>query len=180
MSNLKRIIYLCIALAVVAAIPAAAGAQQIYKMAFVDFEKVFANYPETKIESEKFAKDLDDKKKKLEKEAETIKGEMDRLERGIDDRNLPLNAAEKKRKEEDLRKKYMDLQERAESIQKDMTVKEQEVTDRIQKKILAIVETYSKENKIDVVIDTRTVYYSNPDLNLDITDEILTKINIAK
>ncbi|OGV54644.1 MAG: hypothetical protein A2X49_01375 [Lentisphaerae bacterium GWF2_52_8] len=180
MKHLRKIIYLFIALAVVAAGPAAAGAQQIYKIALVDFEKIFANYPETKIESEKFAKDIEEKKKKLEKDAETIKNEMDRLERGIDDRNLPLSAAEKKRKEEELRKKYMDLQEKAESVQKDMTVKEQEVTDRIQKKILAIVETYSKENKIDVVIDTRTVYYSNPDMNLDITDEILTKINIVK
>jgi Skp family chaperone for outer membrane proteins len=112
----------------------------------------------------------ENKKKFLEIQKSLKKEETDLLTK----KNI-LSKEDYGKKMNTLRKRNMDYQtQRRNSIDK-ITTSRAKAREALLKKIIPIVETYTKENNISLVVDTKYILGGNP--KIDITKIIVEKLN---
>lgn len=138
-----------------------------FRVATVDLQQLFKEYPGTKKAQKKFNEMADDKKQKLTDEADEIRD----IEKSLKDSSSVLSKKEMKAKQEEYATKAKAFQDEENQIQNDLAAKEQEMTKTLLDEIKGIVAKIAKNDGIDLVLDAeKTVYAKDA---VDLTDEVL-------
>ncbi len=138
-----------------------------FKVATVDLQQLFKEYPGTKKAQKKFNAMADEKKQKLTDEADEIRD----IEKSLKDSGSVLSKKEMKAKQEEYATKAKAFQDEESQVQNDLAAKEQEMTKTLLEEIKGIVAKIAKNDGVDMVLDAeKTVYAKDA---VDLTDEVL-------
>lgn len=175
--------------AILAAFTLGAGAQQ--KIAFIDMERVFDEYHKTKSANAQFRKrgeEIDVRRKELVDKAKSAKSELEKL--AAESRDKSLNDKARDKKKEDAEAKLEELKEAETRVMEFDKTYKKEIADQMRQmqqqivgEIRGVIQTYSIENKIDIVLDNSGKTLNNVeavmyfDKRTDITDPILAIMN---
>ena len=168
----------------------ASGADE-QKVAFVSMETLFKEYHKTKTANEQLKaqfEPIDSRRKELLDEIKNLRGELDELSAGIDDKSISEEEREKKRaaaREAIGRLKKADaaLAEFDGTTRKDFTEQMKQSQQKLIEEIRSEIADYAKKNGIHIVLDNsgktlndvESVIYYAPEL--DITKPILAILN---
>jgi outer membrane protein len=175
--------------AFLAAFTIGANAQQ--KIAFIDMERVFDDYHKTKTANAQFKKrgeEIDLRRKELIDKAKDVKTNFDKLVAESRDKSLNDKAREKKKEEaeskleelKDAETKVMDFDK---LYKKEIADQMRQMQQQIVAEIRGVIQTYSVENKIDIVLDSSGKTLNNVeavmyfDKRTDITEPIMAIMN---
>ena len=159
------------------------------RIAYVDIERVFDEYKGTK-----------QAKMKIEREIETRRSEIDRLEKEIKD--LEVTAKRRERvepvpttglvgeeeveistapvvseplPEEVIRLKKEKLNEMTKNIEKELTGLEKEITHQILGKIYDVIREIAQAEGYAIVLDKKNILYS--EMENDLTEKVIERLN---
>lgn len=149
----------------------ATGALAETKLAVVNIQQI--------MRESKAAESVREQMKAKQKNFQT---ELDKLEKELQTEDQELAKQRSVLSQEAFEKKYQDFRQKAADGQKEVRTKRaaldkgftQALSD-IQKKVLDIVDTISKDKGYNAVISTSQMLYADPEL--DITQEVLSKLN---
>lgn len=122
----------------------------------IDVQKVFKGYKETV----KAQEQIDTKQSEFKKEFEKSQEKLQKLQKD----GKPVEEIDKMRK---------DLEEKLEPKRKEILHLNEELTVRLQQKILVAVETVSKKMGVDVVFDKQVIITGG----VDLTDMVIRELN---
>ncbi|WP_291322326.1 OmpH family outer membrane protein [Desulfonatronospira sp.] len=107
------------------------------------------------------------------------RAEVESLRRELQKQSMVLSQEAQQDMEAELRQKMQQFQQKYQSYQMSMQQKEQEVSDPIIEVIFDVVDEYAKENGFDMILDAHGsgIIYARDALN--ITDELIQKVNQA-
>ncbi|HLH32115.1 MAG TPA: OmpH family outer membrane protein [Terriglobia bacterium] len=155
--------------------PALLPAQQLSKVAVVDFERAVVESAEGKKASEKFNVQLQAKQAELEKKQKDIDDSTKRLQTG----ERTLSDAAKAQLQKDIDRKTTDLQRQNEDAQKELQTLRDELLRPIAERATALLNQMASEQGYTLVVDI-----SNPQNNVvfwnknnDVTEELVKRIN---
>ncbi|MFC1709459.1 OmpH family outer membrane protein [Candidatus Omnitrophota bacterium] len=137
------------------------------KIVYVDLAAVFDGYEKTKDYDVNLEETQNGKQTEIDAMVEEIKGMQDKLDL--------LTDSEKKSKEEEIDKKTRELQEFQRSAEVDLRETRNERLKEVLEDIQEVVEEIAKQNKYDYILNDRVLLYGGE--NLDISDEVLKKLN---
>ncbi len=138
-----------------------------FKIATVDLQKLFKEYPGYDKAQKKF-KDMAEKKQKdLQESAQ----DLQELQGEIKNSGSVLSAKQKKQKEAELKQKAHDLDLAESQARTYLASKESEMTQTLLDEIKVIVADVAKDKGADLVLDADKVVYING--GLDLTADIL-------
>lgn len=138
-----------------------------FKVATVDLQKLFKEYPGTEAAEKRFKKIYKKKDQDLQDSAE----ELRELKKELDDSNSVLSAKQKRQKQGELEKKAKDLEMENAQFQNELAVKNNEMTQNILGEIKDIVAKIAKDKGVDLVLDAEKTVYANG--GEDLTAEVL-------
>ncbi len=166
-------------LALVTAAAVSTGWAADMKFGYVNSEKVFTMYEETKVAQDKFNKEV----AKWEQQASKRLKEINEMKTQLEKQSLVLSDERKKELEDALRQKIMQHEkfvqekfgQRGEAL-----VKNEELTKPIIEKINKIIEKIAKDEQYDFILDTRAggVVYAKD--AYDLTDRVLKQLSKEK
>lgn len=146
---------------------ASVAAAKDFKVATVDLQKLFKEYPGTKKAQKKFNAMADKKKQELTDAADDIRD----LEKQLKDSSSVLSKKEMKAKQEEYTTKLKAFNDQQQQIQNDLANKEQEMTQSLLGEIKDLVSKVAKNDGIDLVLDSeKTVYAKDA---TDLTEEVM-------
>ncbi|MBN2120752.1 MAG: OmpH family outer membrane protein [Candidatus Omnitrophica bacterium] len=136
-------------------------------MVYIDLFEVFSKYKKT----EDYDKVLEGQQSEKEKDLESIKSEIDKLQEEF----KLLKESEKDSKKKEIEDKASDFDSKRREafldLKKDRDEKMKEILEDIEK----VVEQYAKKNRVRLVLKKAAVAYGDP--GLDRTKEIITLLN---
>jgi outer membrane protein len=159
------------------AFPAPARAADA-KLGFIDSERIFAEYRETRDAQAAFNKDVET----WNADAAKRKQEIERLQQELDSQGLMLSDAKKREKEETLLKRRSEYDAFVQEIfgpTGKIAVRNDQLTQPIIAKIKAVVNEIGTAEGYTMIVDSAngTVVFAIP--GLDLTDRVLTELNKA-
>lgn len=146
---------------------ASAASAKDFRVATVDLQRLFKEYPGTDAAQKKF-KDMAEKK---QKDLQDSAQDLQELQTEIKDSSSVLSAKQKKQKETELKEKAHDLDAAENQARTYLSTKESEMTQSILDEIKVIVAGVAKDKGADVVLDVDKVVYVNG--GVDLTDDVL-------
>ena len=132
------------------------------RVGFVDIQLAVANTKEWKKEFISF-------KTKFEREKESISKREEQLKKKIQDLNkqsMVLNPELKKKKEDDVLKKKREFERYVQDKNEDFAKKEKEITNKILKKMVGVVEKIGKEKKFTIILEKKLGLYFDKSIEL--------------
>jgi outer membrane protein len=144
-------------------IAVAEAAARDIKIGFVNIQKAI-------IETNQFKKSQMKFRVELQKEKGIIEARKKRVESMLIEFNKQanvLNPALKKRKEESFLREKKDFERYVQDREEEFARKEKAVLDKISTKMLEVLKQLGKQKKLTMVIEKKSVFYS--DSNLDLT-----------
>jgi len=145
----------------------AQAAEKELKMGYADLYKIFAGYDKTKASKETLEKKAENKNKEREKLAEEV--------RKLREEATLLSATERAKKEEVILEKSKELLDFDRATREELDRESDSMERDLIIEIGKGIETYGKEKGYDLILDSRTLFYA--DENLDISSDILEDIN---
>lgn len=168
---MKRIVFIVLFLSI-SSMPAQAQLfRKGFKIGYVDIARIFDQYQKTDIATEKLKKEIEEKRKVIEKRKENI----NLLKEKLKSQAVVISEEEKSRMEEEVEAKVKELKDIAEKSNRDLRQKEQELVRDILKDIEETIKIYGKDNGYDFILDKREVLYGSE--AMDLTEEIINIIN---
>jgi outer membrane protein len=145
--------------------PLAAGAADM-KIGVVNSRELLNSSADWKRVQDSVKRKLEDLGRPLEKRREDIGRQVQEFEKqaGV------MKEDARKRKQEEIQQKVQDLQKQASEADKTMAQFEEQEKAPILKKLQTAVETVSREEKLDLVLDSQIVFLNNK--ALDITEKV--------
>jgi outer membrane protein len=150
---------------------AASSARADAKIAVIDMQKAILDTNEGARALDSFKKTMDKKQKDLEDAQTKILKDKGDLEKKC--KSGPREACEKGM--DDLQKRYADWQKAGQDFQVEVQKKQQEATQPILTKLVAIVKRIAQKEGYDVVVDKLVAHYQRADL--DVTDTAIKMFN---
>ena len=132
------------------------------RLGFVDIQAAVSNTKEWKKEFISF-------KSKFKREKESIAQREVQLKKKIEDLNkqsMVLNAELKKKKEEDVLKKKRDFERYVQDKNEEFAKKEKEITNKIIKKMLGVIQKIGKEKKFTMILEKKVGLYFDKSVDL--------------
>ena len=132
------------------------------RVGFVDIQAAVANTKEWKKEFISF-------KTKFKREKEAISKREDQLKKKIEDLNkqsMVLNPELKKKKEDDVLKKKREFERYVQDKNEEFAKKEKEITNKILKKMVGVVEKIGKEKKFTIILEKKLGLYFDKSIDL--------------
>ena len=161
-----------LAAAVVSTSLLAAGASHAdAKIAVVDMQKAILETNEGARALDSFKRTMDKKQKDLEDAQNKIIKDKTEIEKKC--KSGARDACEKGM--EDLQKRYAEWQKAGQDFQVEVQKKQQEATQPILTKLVAIVKRIAQKEGFDVVVDKLVAHYQRADL--DVTDTAIKMFN---
>jgi outer membrane protein len=169
---MKRMFTFALALSAVSFVPGLARAE--LKIGTVDLQRALEETDEGKKAKAKLKAEFEKKQKELDQRQEDLK--KDKAE--IDRQGAILKPEALQQKQQALQQKLVQLQETYMRLQKDLQEKEATETQRIFRKMTAIISTIAQNEGFTFVMERNSgVLYAPP--SLDLTNELIRKYNAA-
>jgi len=134
------------------------------KIGFVDVQKAIVETKEFKRSQKKFRVELEKEKGIIDarkKKVETMLVEINKQA------NV-LNPSLKKRKEESFLREKKDFERYVQDREEEFARREKAALDKISKKMLEVLRQLGKQKKLTMVLEKKTVFYSDSSLDLTI------------
>lgn len=154
-----------------AALAAPPTAPNLERMAIVDVQRVLTETTEGKRELEKVKQSFAKADARLEKKAKAVEKQV----RDLQSKAAMLNEGELRRRQEEIMREQQELQRLAMELQQEVMDQEALATEKIYKKVAALVGQIALEETLQVVLvkSEMTVLYSNP--KLDLTNRVIVR-----
>lgn len=144
------------------------------KVATVDTQVLFKQYPGTTKAQEEFDDFAREKKQDLADSEEILK----ELQEELKDPKSALSPKERRLKEDEFARETKDYQDQKNMIQAELDLRNQEMTKGIMEKIKVIVTKLAKQKGFDLVLDSNEAFYSS--LSEDLTPDVLRAFSKLK
>ncbi len=157
--------------ALIAALALAPAARAAEKFAVIDVQRAMLECDEGKAIAAQLQGELGDKQAQLNAKQKEFKAAAEDFEKQaslLNEQTKQQKGAELDQRRDDLEKMYMQLQQ-------ELAQKEQEATKGIAQKMRAVVKEIADASGIQLVVDSGTVVWANP--GLDLTNEAIRKYN---
>jgi len=163
-----------VAVAVLAA-PGLGGAEDTFKIGFVDVQKVLNDSTRGKEAKGRLEKERDAKQQEIRaKEEEIKKSEADLQKQGA-----VLSEPARKERQDAINRKIRDLRRLFEDSNRDLQKRETELLNEILRDIRKLVVAYGKEHGYTLILEAQSgIIYASQ--GADLTDEILAGYNLQK
>jgi outer membrane protein len=169
---MKRLFAVALALSAISLVPRRAAAEQ--KIGYVDMQRAFEETDDGKKAKAKLKAEFDKKQKELDSRQEELK----KMKADIDRQQSILKPEVIQQKTQELQQKVVQLQETYMRLQKDLQEKEGVETQRILRKMQAIVAQIAQAEGVTFVFDKNAgLLYAPP--ALDLTNELIRKYNAS-
>lgn len=145
--------------------PFTAGAADL-KIGVVNTRELLDNSAEWRRIQDSIKRKLDDLGRPLEKRWEDLGRQIQEFEKQA----TVMKEDARRRKQEEIQAKIRDLQKQAYEADKTLSQFEEREKAPILRKLQQAVETVSREEKLDLVLDSQIVFLNNK--SLDITDKV--------
>src|SRR5579872_98813 len=137
------------------------------KVGTVDLQKLFKDYPGTKIATKKFGEMAQRKKRDLQDAADELKDLGSELESS----NSVLSTKQKRQKQQEFETKKDAFTQQQALIQNELETKQAEMTQSILEEIKVIVAGLAKDKGVDLVLNSENTVYVNG--GVDLTEDVL-------
>ena len=144
---------------IIAVAEAAAGNS---KIGFVDIQKAIGETKEFKKSQMKFRVELQKEKGIIDARKKKVEGMLIELNKQAN----VLNPSLKKKKEESFLREKKDFERYVQDREEEFARKEKVVLDKISKKMLEVLKQLGKQKKLTMVLEKKTVFYSDSTLDL--------------
>ncbi|OGP86954.1 MAG: hypothetical protein A2Y95_04110 [Deltaproteobacteria bacterium RBG_13_65_10] len=141
------------------------------RVAYVDMEKAFSTSDAGKTAKAKFTRKLDDLTRRIEARETELKQLQDSLEKAA----ATLSDEARKDREIGYQSKYRDYQRLVKDSQDDLRREDAELTNRILKNLLEVVEQVGRSGNYTLVLEKKSVLYAAQ--QIDITDQVVAAMN---
>ncbi len=132
------------------------------KIGFVDIQKAIGETKEFKKSQMKFRVELQKEKGIIDARKKNVEGMLIELNKQAN----VLNPSLKKKKEESFLREKKDFERHVQDREEEFARKEKVVLDKISKKMLEVLKQLGKQKKLTMVLEKKTVFYSDSTLDL--------------
>lgn len=155
---------------------AAAAQAADLKIGFIDSERIFAGYQGTEEAKAEFQADID----KWSQELDTRRQELEKLNEEFQSQSLILSEAKRREREEDIQRKRSDLDAFVQEIwgpSGKVAQRNEQLTRPIVEKIKEVLNEIGQVQGFSIIFDATDGNVVYADDALDLTDEVLTRLN---
>ncbi len=167
----RHLYRLIVLLACVLAAGAAASAQQLITLGYVDMDRAFKNYFETEKASANLVEEYDLK----QAEIDVQKDEINQLQEELQTKSAILSSERKAELEDEIQTKLMQLRSTAKEADTELRKLTNDQTRTIVEEIRKTVQKIGTEEGYTVIFDKAAVLYAAP--AFDLTDRVLDELN---
>ena len=140
-----------------------------YKIGFVEVARILNQSPQVTEVREKLKKEFSRRDQELLAQGKQIKNLAEQLQRD----GAVMSESEAQRLEKDILSRRRKLKNAQSAFQEDLTLRQNEELQKIRKQIAEVIQSISKENKFDLVLESGVVYSSD---RANITDKVLDRL----
>ena len=166
MRKVARYLQVVVAVSFMMSIFVTQGFAQV-KIAYVDLSSIFDSYEKTKTFDKKLEVTQKQKREKLDKMVDEIKG--------LEDKLSLLSENEREKKQGEIQKKAQSLEAFQREAETDLRKERDERLKEILQDIQEVVEEIAKKEGYDVILNDRVMLYG--DKKMDISKKILAELN---
>ncbi len=160
---------IAIALWLGAAAACAGAADQVYRIAVVDPNRVVESSPQYEAAGRALQGEVEDRERMLRAQQEQISELQRQLER---DGEL-MSENELQRLKNDIRSRNRKLKYAQDEFQEDFSLRQNELRTKLARQVQEVVVELAKELEIDLVVSEGLVYYSP---RIDISDQVIERL----
>ncbi len=143
------------------------------KIGFVNSLKVMDNAPQVEAANKRLEQEFAPRQRKLVGAQQEVK----RLEERLTKEGNIMGEAEADNISRDIREKRRDLKRQQDEFREDYNIRRNEELDKLQKRIIEVIQTIAKEQGYDLILSEGVVWASP---KVDITDQVLKRLNLQK
>ncbi|CCQ89550.1 putative Outer membrane chaperone Skp (OmpH) [Nitrospina gracilis 3/211] len=132
------------------------------KIGFINMQEAVSRTKEFKNALNKFKADFEEEKKRIALKEKRVQ----KLLEEINKQSFVLDPNLKKKKEERFIQEKKDLERYVQDRNDEFARKEQEITNRILKKMLDVIKKIGKQKKLTMILEQKTVFYSDDSADL--------------
>lgn len=140
-----------------------------YKIGFVEVAKLLSQSPQIAAVRDKLKKEFSRRDQELLAQGKQIKTLAEQLQRD----GAVMSEGEASRLEKDILSRRRKLKNAQSAFQEDLTLRQNEELQKIRKQIAEVIQSISKENKFDLVLESGVVYASD---RANITEQVLSRM----
>jgi len=192
---MKKILFFFLLISIFSLFPFAPGVRAVMlsseRIAYVDIERVFAEYRGTKQAKMKMEKEIETRRSEiasLEKEIRDLEAGSKTMETvepvtttGLIEEGVAIStvpAITGPAPEEVIRLKKERLNQTKEELQKEITKLEKEMTHQILGKIYDIIREIARAEGYAIVLDKKNILYS--EMENDLTEKVIKRLNLEE
>ena len=155
--------------------PGLGGAEDTFKLGFVDVQKVLNDSTRGKEAKGRLEKERDAKQQEIRAKEEEIK----KLEADLQKQGAVLSEPARRERQETINRKIRDLRRLFEDSNRDLQKRETELLNEILRDIRKVVVAYGKGQAYTLILEAQSgIIYASQ--GADLTDEILADFNRQK
>jgi outer membrane protein len=154
-----------LALLAPAAVPAAEG----YRVAFVEVPRLLQDAPQVAAVRENLKKEF----ARRDKDLVALQGDIKKIEEKLQRDGAILSDAETQRLERDLVGKQRKLKTAQNEFQEELSLRQNEELNKLRRQIAEVIIEVSKEDSLDLVLETGVVFASD---RANITEKVLERL----
>lgn len=139
------------------------------KIGFVNAVQIMDSAPQVEEANSRLEQEFAPRQKKLVNDQKKIKEMEERLAK---DSSI-MSASESMKLSREARDKGRELQREQEEFREDYSIRRNEELDKLQKKLIQVIQTLAKEEKFDLILSEGVVWASP---QVDITDKVLERL----
>jgi len=166
--NLKKATLSVLAVFLLTALSSVQSAE--YKIGFVEVARILGEAPQIAAIRDKLKKEFSRRDEELLAQGKQIKTLTEQLKRD----GKVMSESEAQRLEKDILSRRRKLKNAQTAFQEDLSLRQNEELQKIRKQIAEIIQTISKENNFDIVLESGVVYSSE---RANITARVLERMN---
>jgi outer membrane protein len=158
-----------------------ARADLVVKVGYVDLERIFNEYEETKELEAKLKMENEADGEMLSERRQMIEKEIDKLREELETQALMLSESAKEKKQAEIERRIEELDEFSVYIERRSIDREAKYTDVILKdldlRLPSIIESVAEKEGYRFVFDRRSLFYVTPEKEFDLTGRVLAQLN---
>lgn len=152
------------------------GAEQSFKVGYVDLQNAMQSVEAGKAAKSKLEKEIASKKAALEKKQSQLQKEAEQFEKQL----ALLDSAKKIERQQELQKKFAQFQKEAAESQMELQGRERELTQPILAEMRAIIEGIGKENNFQLIVEKNEGAVLYAEVGADLTQQLIDRFNAKK
>ena len=149
-------------------------AEDLARVGYVDMDRVFDEYTETRKASQELNKEITARRKEITK----LENEIDTLREELDTQEALLSKEERLKRAKEINQKILDLQKYVRDVEMDLARKEGAMTKKLITGILSVIKKVGEKEGYTLILRKDSILYGGE--GMDLTDEVVKALNKGK